>query len=469
MIFRRLAPSPWRSTVSIGLLVSFIVVATLQTQPSGAEETTVYGLPDLIARALQHNPSVLQEHWKTEQAAADLTQARAARFLPHLRLESVGGLVPDAEGDVFNPPSDTTGIRGLGPFGRAELEFVQPLYTFGLLSNMRDAAAAGVKVAEAARADAELKASLEIKELYYGLLLAQELETLASKLSSELKERQEEVDLDDPSLPLSTGYKLKLASLELDSRLREVSKKSQLARATLAWRCAIPDDEDWQPLAEHLVQDSTRVPPLDSLMAVAAVQRPEWRQLSAGISARHSLESAAASAFYPQFFLAGGWRYGIAPNRTDQHNPFVKDDFNFSSLGMFIGMRQSFEWGLLNAKRNKARAQLLELKSQEQAAVEGIRLDISRAHADFAEAKAGLESSHEGRRLGRQWVNLARDEYEFTEEAKDLKALVSAFEGFAETEQAYHQAVYDYNVALARLERAVGMAFTPPPSARRSD
>ena len=123
----------------------------------------------------------------------------------------------------------------------------------------------------------------------------------------------------------------------------------------------------------------------------------------------------------------------------------------------------------MNAKRNKARAQLLELKSQERAAAEGIRLDVSRAHADCAAAEAGLESSHEGRRLGRQWVSLARDEYEFTEEAQDLKALVSAFEGFAETEQTYHQAVYDYNVALARLERAVGVAFTSPSSARRSD
>jgi len=465
---RLLPPGPWQRAVPAGLLAAAILLAP-QNRASAEDDTVSYGLSDLVARALEYNPAVEKERWKTEQAAADLSQARAARFLPRLRLESFGGLVPDAKGDVFNPPSDTTGLRGLGPFGQAELEFVQPLYTFGLLSSMSEAAAAGVEVAEAARADAELKASLEVKELYYGLLLARELETLASRLSSELKDRSEEVDLDDPSLPLSTIYKLRLASLELDSRLREVGKKSQLAKATLAWRCAIPDGEDWQPRAEHLTQDSTHVPPLDSLMTVAAVQRPEWRQLVAGIDARRSLEAAAQAAFYPQFFLAGGWRYGIAPNRTDQHNPFVKDDFNFSSLGMFVGLQQSFEWRLLSAKRNKARAQLLELKSQEQATAEGIRLDVSRAHADFSEAQAELESSREARRLGRQWLNLAREEYEFTEEAEELKALVSAFEGFAETEQAYHQAVYDYNVALARLERSVGVAFSPSALARRSD
>ena len=37
-------------------------------------------------------------------------------------------------------------------------------------------------------------------------------------------------------------------------------------------------------------------------------------------------------------------------------------------------------------------------------------------------------------------------------------------------EQVYYQAVYNYNVALARLERAVGVAFTSPEfSSRRSD
>ena len=41
---------------------------------------------------------------------------------PRLRFESASGLVPDAEGDVFNPPEDTTGFRSLGVFNRTELQ-----------------------------------------------------------------------------------------------------------------------------------------------------------------------------------------------------------------------------------------------------------------------------------------------------------------------------------------------------------
>ena len=459
MVFS-LAPRSRRSSALPGLLTALLCLP-LDTVPAGAgaSEAILYGLPALVERALQHNANVQQQRWKTAAAAADLDQALAARILPRLRLESIGGLVPDAKGDIFNPPDDTTGVRELGPFSQTELEFVQPLYTFGQLSSLRNAAEAGVDASRAALADAELEAALEVKELYNGILLARELADLVRELREELAEREEEVDLDDADLPLATSYKLQLVSLELDTRQRQLDATLDLARATMAWRCGMAEDEDWEPEARFLARDSTHVPTLDTLTALAARRRPEWRRLQAGIAARQALESAARAAYYPQFFLAGGFRYGVAPGRTDQHNPFAVDDYNFSSLGMFVGMRQSFEWGLLGAKRDKARAELLELESQEQSAADGIRLDVNRAYSELEVAAAGLTSAEDGRSLGQRWVHLAAEAYEFTEEADDLKALVTAFEGFAKTEQAYFQAVYDYNVSLARLERAVGVTF----------
>ena len=112
-------------------------------------QTSIYSLDDLIDRALRHNAEILAGRADVDEAQAQLRQARGAFILPRLRLESIGGLTPDAEGDVFNPPSDTSGVRDLGPFARAQLEFVQPLYTFGLLSNLHGAAKAGVEVEEA--------------------------------------------------------------------------------------------------------------------------------------------------------------------------------------------------------------------------------------------------------------------------------------------------------------------------------
>ena len=148
-------------------------------------------------------------------------------------------------------------------------------------------------------------------------------------------------------------------------------------------------------------------------------------------------------------------RYAVAPNRTDQHNPFVKDEFNYFNGGIFLGLRQSFEWGLLGAEAARAQADLYQLRAKETGAVQGIRLEIEQAFGDCERARDGLESAREGRRTARRWLRAARDEYEL--DPGQVKELVSAFEAFAGTEQGYYGAVYDFNMAVARLERTVGM------------
>jgi len=163
---------------------------------------------------------------------------------------------------------------------------------------------------------------------------------------------------------------------------------------------------------------------------------------------------AARSAYYPQIFLAGGLRYAAAPGRTDQHNPFVKDEFNYFNGGVFIGIQQSFEFGLLRAQVDKARATFRQLKAKESSAEQGILLYIQQAYYGYQQAEQDLDKARQGRQLGRQWLKLAREEYEFDPDT--LKDLITAFEAWARLEQSYYEAIYDFNVSLAELEKTAG-------------
>ena len=416
---------------------------------------TKYRLQTLIERAYENDAELAGSEWRVKGAVARQRQARAGSLLPRLRLHSIAGLVPDAKGDVFNPPSDTTGIRGLGPFNQSELEFVQPLYTFGQLSSLRRAAKAGVDVERAALADKRLQAAFDVGQLYYGILLFRDLSDLVQRLTGELEDKQDEIERkqDEIVLPLSGPFKLRLALLDLEKQRAQVAERSRLTIAALALKTGLPEDSPFELAEERLLPLATVVPALEHLQNLAQ-QRPDWRMLSSGILARKALRDAAKSAYYPQIFLAGGLRYAVAPNRTDQHNPFVKDEFNLFSGGVFLGLRQSFEWDMLGAGLDKARAELFELKSIEAMAARGIRLDIRRAYGKYEEAAIGMASAEEARHLSRQWLRLARDEYEF--DPGQIKELISAFESFAKTEEEYHQSIFDYNVSLARLERVVG-------------
>ena len=110
-----------------------VLAMCLSSHPARAQMLDKrWTLTELIDRALDRDGEVASGRWKVESADARRRQAAAAKILPRLRIDSKSGLVPDAMGSVFNPPADTTGFRSLGPFARAELQFVQPLYPFSL-------------------------------------------------------------------------------------------------------------------------------------------------------------------------------------------------------------------------------------------------------------------------------------------------------------------------------------------------
>ena len=353
---------------------------------------------------------------------------------------------------MFNPPADTTGLRSLGPFARAELQFVQPLYPFSLGRHLDEAATQGVDVEQSDLSQSRLDVAFAVKELYYGLLLAQDLDDLARRVSKELAGRAEE--LDDSALSSSNRYKLRLAQLDLAVQQREVGDQLALARAALAWRTSLPSDAPLLLRAERLAPVAASVPPLDELVAQALDRRPEWRKLQAGLAAKQALAQAARAAYQPQVFIGGGLRYAVAPGRTDQRNPFVKDEFNFFNGGVFIGVRQSLEWHLLAADVARARAEYRALEVRVPSAQEGIRLDVHRAYLDYRRADRDLQDVRQSRRLARQWLREARDDFEF--DPQTIGDLIAAFETWAHREQGYGEALYDFNLSVARLEKATG-------------
>ncbi len=420
---------------------------------SAGAQPRKHSLQELIDKALSLNAEIGAAQWRLERAFARKRQAQGARILPRLRLESENGLVPEARGDVLNPPADTIGIRPLGPFNRTELKFVQPLYAFGKFSNLMRAVESGISVEEAALKEKRLEIALATKSYFYGVLLAQDLRQLAAEFHQELTEKQKEL-AGEPTVPLSSHYKLKLALLELGLQEREAAMQLELARAALAWNVGLAEGEPLELEAEWLEPAKAEVPPLPTLIEQALAVRPDWNGLQAGIRAKKALRDAARSAYYPQIFLAGGLRFAVAPHRTDQHNPFVKDRFNYFNGGVFIGLRQSFEWGLLGGQLAQARAEYQELKARERGVSRAIRLDVKRAYGDFQKADDALTTELGKRKLTRQWLKLAKEEYEL--DPGELKELISAFEAWAQTEQDYFRAIFDHNLSLARLEKVSG-------------
>ena len=440
--------------ISIAAILS-ITILILSTPLASSAETSEkhWTLAELIDHAEYHNSDIEGWQWKVESADARRRKVNSAKILPRLRVNSKSGIVPEARGDVFNLSSDTLGIGPLGPFNRTDFEFVQPLYPISQGRNLNEAATHGVDVERADLAQIRLDVAYEIKEFYYGLLLAQDLNDLARRLSDELAERKKEL-ADKDGISLSNRYKLELALLELNKQQREINDKEDLARIALAWRAGFTNTTSLVLVDQWLDPVTASVPPLEELSTRALGLRPDWRKLQAGLAAKQALTRAARAAYKPQVFVGGGLRYAIAPGRTDQRNPFVKDDFNYFNGGVFIGIQQNLEWHLLATDVDKARAEYRELKAREDGAVAAIRLDVRRAYLNYRRTAADLDDARRARKLARQWLQEARSEYEFDPDA--IGDLIAAFKAWADLEQAHSEAIYDFNLSIAHLEKITG-------------
>ncbi len=133
-------------------MISYGLVFVPQGFASGEnpqEEKIVLGLPELIHLAITRSPEVGEVQSEIGAAQSDLKQVTGA-YYPQLESTALIGPVPDAkEPLVMNgriiDPSPSLSPSSIGIFGRLDLTLTQPLYTFGKLSNRREAASRGVK------------------------------------------------------------------------------------------------------------------------------------------------------------------------------------------------------------------------------------------------------------------------------------------------------------------------------------
>ena len=141
---------PGAAACCIALLVLFAGAARAQ---SGGEKT-VLGLTDMIRMAVAFSPEMAEKRSASASAKSDLAQARAG-FLPQIDTVGLLGPVNDAKrpevaGNRIIDASSS--YWSIGVFGKLNVMMTQPIYTFGKISNRRDAAEQGVAARQAQEA-----------------------------------------------------------------------------------------------------------------------------------------------------------------------------------------------------------------------------------------------------------------------------------------------------------------------------
>lgn len=464
---------PW-SWLAMAVLVGS-GAAALPT-PGMAAETVKISLKEAIRMALAVSPEVRERLQGVEAARGKLDQASSA-YYPQAEIMGIIGPSQRARADNDCVP---TGVAGLpagglsctgirtsdkktsspanGVFGLATINLVQPVYTFGKLSSFKEAATKGVAVEEGKVAEKKSDIIFRVKELYYGLLLAMESQALLSDMKDQLEKGQEKVqrslESESPTADQVDLFKLRTFAGELTRGLHEAERGEEVAREALATYLNLPRDQRIELEPISLEPEVRPVPRVDAQVTDALRLRPELSQARAGVDATRALVEAERSNYFPQFFVALVGAWSGATNRSFIENPFVNDTFSQRGAGLIGGFKLNVDFGITGGKVRTAQAEHMKIVETKNYAELFIPLQVRKVRAELEEARKSIEATRDGYLNARKWLVAAVANFDLgIGEAKDV---ADAIGGFTSLRVQNFKMIYNYNLALANLDRATG-------------
>ncbi len=439
---------------------------------SQTPDTVRVNLTEAMAKALQVSPEVDQRRAERRFASARSDRAQANRFLTDLSANVSSSFAPglDIPADNGRPDNELYlnpdvendwSLGALRPFARGEIVARQPLFTWGELSGNIRAAQHGVDVEDARVDQKALEVTVRTGEIYYNLLLTQELDRLADRTEKVIDRAKKEINRlleeGDESVDQADLFQTRLTEEEFKRRVVEIEQNRATARSALRRQLFLPEGTTVQATADELRPLDFSIHPdsLDHYVQLGLRNRPEVEQAKAGVKARKALVDVAQSDYYPKIGIQASLSQSITlPERPNPDNAFVGDSFMGTGTRTGLGIELDLNFRQTQAKVEQAKAELTEVENQQTAARQLVQFEVEEAFRNLVTAKTAVDSRDRSTTISGEW--LRTEQINFDLGFADTENLVKAVRADLEARARYAEAVKQYNVAVLKLLRATG-------------
>ena len=119
-----------------------------------------------------------------------------------------------------------------------------------------------------------------------------------------------------------------------------------------------------------------------------------------------------------------------------------------------LGAKWHFDFGILNAKIGQARAELEQLQNQQRTALMGIPIEVAKNYGDVQtnyKGSMGLEKAYVN---ARRWLVTTFSNFDMG--LGSISDIFQAFERYGVFRGDYLMSLYNYNLAVAQLDKSTG-------------
>ncbi len=407
-------------------------------------------LGDAVTAALQQNFTIRLQALQVAVARTQVAQAEAG-VQPKVNVSGSYQQTWNASG----PTPITINVGGtLATFTLPQT--ANPLYTFGLsltyplysgnaLEDQIAIARATLAGTEAQLAATLAQIVLQVRQAYYQVQLTQGQVAAAQRAVDAAREN---VRVTDARVRVGTSPLFDL--LQAQAQLAQFDQALTQAKANAVLAQQSLDVVINQPMTT-IVSTATPLglpaPPenQEDLVQAALRTRPELAAAQATIRAQRAAIDLAEAGLRPNITISGG-------PQVQTGDPTFKDLVNWSGLvSLTLAV---LDGGLTHAKVDQARQQLTQAETQEAQLRQTVEQQVRTAYLNLQNAAETLRSAQAQLTAAREQVRIAN--VRFQAGVGTQLEVVQAQQTLAQADQAVVQAQFNYNLALAQIDQAIG-------------
>jgi len=396
-----------------------------------AFQPVVYGLKDCIDIALKKNPDVLASKATVQKNFFKIGEARSGYF-PQIDL-SLGYQRSYQENKIREEYSKQYS---------AQLSLTQIIFDFGKTSKQVEIQQQLYKATEWQDRDTVLQTIYNVKEAYYSVLKAKKQKETAQEV---LRQAQRHLDLAKGFYEVGLKPKIEVTKAEVElsnARLNLITAEKQLSQAILNLKVAmgVVDFPDFD-----IKEEDYAIRKLNEKEAIeiALERNAQLQAIKFNKEASISTEELVKREYLPVFTGKAGYGYINEDFPLNKEWTFLLQ----MSLPLFSGWSTTY-------RLKQAKADIAYYSFKENSLKQQITSQIKNLFVQLKEASQKIETLKIALKQAKENLDLAMGRYEVG--IGSSIEVVDAIVLYEQTNTQYWQAVYDYNVTYAQIQKSVG-------------
>jgi len=437
----------------------FTVTPTTRAADAAAPPQTMT-LQDCIDLALRQNPSILKAQEEIRRTHGVIVEARAAA-IPQITASGSYQRIDRNAIDAFptsNTPSNNNNaaiFKNQEQPWSAQVEVSQLVYSGGRVRAALRAAKLSDQIAALGFQSAVANTLLDVRKAFYQILLnkaqIEVREQSVTLLEEQLRDAQSRFDVG--AVPRFNVLRAEVELANARPPLIRSQNDLRLTKEALVKLLAIdsagytnsftPINFDGKLVYEHRGWE------LPTALHQALEHRPELLQAERQIGVAKAAVQVALSGYKPQASVFGNYGW---------HDNTFSDSIDNTHEGWTIGASANwalFDGMLTHGRVTQARAQLQEANLDYADTRRQVELEVRQAYSDYIQTLELIEAQKKTVEEAEESLRLA--EARFRAGTGTQLDVLSAQTALTDARSNEIQALYDYNVAIATLERVTGM------------